>query len=192
MKDGKVKHETLGNLSDLSRDLIELMRQRLAQGEPLSGVGQKWTIQRSWRTTLSGTCVTVCVSFCSMMTIARRLRNRDNRSWLRRRDQSRLASKDATLRTASGFPVQSFQDLLKDLATLNRNTVRLESSGAEFHQLTEATHLQRRVFELLATPSSPAGSQNAAFAFAVIRRPIPAKYRLRPPNDGHELRSSSV
>ena len=39
--------------------------------------------------------------------------------------------KDATLRTASGLPVQSFQDLLKDLATLNRNTVRLESSGAE-------------------------------------------------------------
>jgi transposase len=61
--------------------------------------------------------------------------------------------KDATLRTASGFPVQSFQDLLKDLATLNRNTVRLESSGAEFNQLTEATPLQRRVFELLSTPS---------------------------------------
>lgn len=61
--------------------------------------------------------------------------------------------KDATLRTASGLPVQSFQDLLKDLATLNRNTVRLESSGAEFKQLTEATPLQRRVFELLSTPS---------------------------------------
>ena len=62
-------------------------------------------------------------------------------------------AKDATLRTASGFPVQSFQDLLKDLATTNRNTVRLESSGAEFNQLTEATPLQRPVFELLATPS---------------------------------------
>ncbi len=61
--------------------------------------------------------------------------------------------KDATLRTSSGFPVQSFQDLLKHLATLSRNTVRLESSGAEFNQLTEATPLQRRVFELLAPPS---------------------------------------
>jgi len=60
--------------------------------------------------------------------------------------------KDATLRTASGLPVQSFQDLLKDLATLNRNTVRLESSGAEFKQLTEATPLQRRVYERLSTP----------------------------------------
>ena len=47
--------------------------------------------------------------------------------------------------------MQSFQDLLKDLATLNRNTVRLESSGAEFDQLTEATPVQRRIFELLAT-----------------------------------------
>ena len=59
--------------------------------------------------------------------------------------------KDATLRTSSGFPVQSFQDLLKDLATWNRNTVRLESSGAEFDPLTEATPVQRRIFELLAT-----------------------------------------
>ena len=46
-EDGKVKHETLGNLSDLPRDLIEFMRQRLAQGEPLSGVGEKMTIVRS-------------------------------------------------------------------------------------------------------------------------------------------------
>ena len=46
-EDGKVKHETLGNLSDLPRDLIELMRRRLAQNEPLSGIGEKVTIQRS-------------------------------------------------------------------------------------------------------------------------------------------------
>ena len=46
-EDGKVKHETLGNLSDLPRDLLELMRRRLAQGEPLSGVGEKLAILRS-------------------------------------------------------------------------------------------------------------------------------------------------
>ena len=46
-EDGKVKHETLGNFSDLPSDLIELMRQRLAQNEPLSGIGEKMTIQRS-------------------------------------------------------------------------------------------------------------------------------------------------
>lgn len=62
-------------------------------------------------------------------------------------------AKDATLRTTSGFPVQSFQDLLKDLATPNRNTVRLESRGAEFSQLTETTPQHCRVFELLAAMS---------------------------------------
>ena len=59
--------------------------------------------------------------------------------------------KDTTCRTASGLPVQSFQDLLKDLATLCRNKVRLEVSGVEFHQLTESTTLQRRALELLKT-----------------------------------------
>ena len=48
--------------------------------------------------------------------------------------------------------MRSFQDLLKDLATLKRKTVCLESSGAEFKQLTDGTALQRRVFELLFTP----------------------------------------
>ena len=47
MRVEKVKHETLGNLSDLPRDLIEPMRQRLAQDEPLSGIGEKITIHRS-------------------------------------------------------------------------------------------------------------------------------------------------
>lgn len=88
----------------------------------------------------------------------------DNREAARRSRRSVVApakrsksarEKDATLRTASGLPVQSFQDLLKDLATLNRNTVRLKSSGAQFKQLTEATPLQRRVFALLSTPPSP-------------------------------------
>ena len=59
---------------------------------------------------------------------------------------------EATLRTAVGLLVQSFQDLLKDLATLNRTKVHLESSGAEFEKLTEATPLQRRVFERLSPP----------------------------------------
>lgn len=45
-EDGKAKHEMLGNLSDLPRDLMELMRQRLAQSEPLSGLGEKMTIHR--------------------------------------------------------------------------------------------------------------------------------------------------
>jgi transposase len=58
--------------------------------------------------------------------------------------------KDATGRNESNLPVQSFQDLLKDLATLSRNRIRLTSSDAEFLQLTESTTLQRHVLELLA------------------------------------------
>ncbi len=57
--------------------------------------------------------------------------------------------KDATRRTASGHPVQSFQDLLKDLGTLCRNRVCLESSGVEFQQLSEATDSQRHALDLL-------------------------------------------
>ncbi len=57
--------------------------------------------------------------------------------------------KDATRRTSSGHPVQSFQDLLKDMATLCRNTVRLVNCGAEFDQLTVATDYQRHVLSLL-------------------------------------------
>lgn len=56
--------------------------------------------------------------------------------------------KDATGSTASGLPVQSFQDLLKDLATLSRHRIQL-TSGGEFQQLTESTTLQRYVLELL-------------------------------------------
>jgi len=47
--------------------------------------------------------------------------------------------------------VQSFHELLEDLATLSRNIIRFKSSASEFFQLTESTTLQRRDFELLAT-----------------------------------------
>ena len=57
--------------------------------------------------------------------------------------------KDATRTTASGHPVQSFQDLLRDLSTLCRCRVCLPSGDAEFHQLTESTATQRRALELL-------------------------------------------
>ena len=59
--------------------------------------------------------------------------------------------KDATRRTPEDLSVQSFQDLLMDMATLTRNSIRFESSASEFHQLTEFTTLQRRALELLST-----------------------------------------
>jgi hypothetical protein len=59
--------------------------------------------------------------------------------------------KDATRRTPENLPVQSFQDLLKDMRTLSRHSIRFESSESLFNQLTESTPLQRRVLELLST-----------------------------------------
>jgi transposase len=58
--------------------------------------------------------------------------------------------KESDRRTPDGFPVQSFQCLLKDLATLCKNRVRWSSrSEVEFERVTMPTALQRRVFELL-------------------------------------------
>jgi transposase len=58
--------------------------------------------------------------------------------------------KERQRRTKDGYPVQSFQCLLKDLATLCKNRVCWETSpDAHFDQLTESTELQRRVFDLL-------------------------------------------
>lgn len=59
-------------------------------------------------------------------------------------------SKDCERRTADGFPVQSFQCLLKDLATLCKNRVQWESAPeVAFERWTVPTPLQRRVFDLL-------------------------------------------
>jgi hypothetical protein len=57
--------------------------------------------------------------------------------------------KDRTKQTADGLPVHSLRTLLADLGTLTKNLIRLRGTPGEFHQLTEATELQRRVFELL-------------------------------------------
>jgi len=58
--------------------------------------------------------------------------------------------KDHQRVTADGFPVQSFQCLLKDLATLCKHRVRWKSSPElEFERVTEPTRLQSHVFQLL-------------------------------------------
>lgn len=67
-----------------------------------------------------------------------------------RRSES-AKQKDAARRTPEDIPVQSFQDLLKNMGTLTRNRIRFESSATEFNQLTESTTLQRRVLDLLST-----------------------------------------
>ena len=53
--------------------------------------------------------------------------------------------------TADGFPVHSFNTLLRELATRCRNTCRIPSdkNGTSFQQLTQATPLQARALQLL-------------------------------------------
>ena len=71
--------------------------------------------------------------------------------------RSELAQrKDESKRTADGLPVQSFQSLLADLATLAKNLVRASGPNpSEFYMLTNPTDLQRRAFELLGVGPSP-------------------------------------
>lgn len=57
--------------------------------------------------------------------------------------------KDATRLTENGYPVQSFQDLLRDLATLTRNRIRVADFDAEYDKLTAPTEHQRHIFSLL-------------------------------------------
>jgi len=74
---------------------------------------------------------------------------RQGRSVVSRAQRSEAAlRKVRTRRTADGYPVHSFRTLMKDLATLSRNRVRV-AGGAQFDQLTSPTPLQQRVYELL-------------------------------------------
>jgi hypothetical protein len=61
------------------------------------------------------------------------------------------AAKAATKRTADGQPVHSWKSLLRDLATLTRNTVRL-GDVPPITMLTRPTPLQQAAFDRLALP----------------------------------------
>jgi transposase len=56
-------------------------------------------------------------------------------------------SKDNSKRTADGLPVHSFQTILKDLATLTRNEVRVGEQTLQM--LANPTPLQQRALQLL-------------------------------------------
>jgi len=62
-----------------------------------------------------------------------------------------VKSKKSKKVTAEGYPVHSFETLLKELATCCRNRCSMSSSpnGATFDQLTQRTPLQQRAMELL-------------------------------------------
>ena len=54
-------------------------------------------------------------------------------------------------KTQDGFPVHSFQTLLRDLATLTKNRIQPKHQALQpFEMITTATRLQQRAFDLLA------------------------------------------
>jgi hypothetical protein len=70
-----------------------------------------------------------------------------------RRSEQALA-KAHTQRLADGSPVHSFRSLLRELATLTRNTVRLAGSPHTFEKLATPTPLQQRALDLLGLKAS--------------------------------------
>ncbi|MCA1701601.1 MAG: transposase, partial [Actinobacteria bacterium] len=56
--------------------------------------------------------------------------------------------KAATKTTSTGQPAHTLRDLLAELATQTRNTVRVADSPATFTKLTQATPLQARALQL--------------------------------------------
>ena len=62
----------------------------------------------------------------------------------------RAQAKDRTKRTEDGYPVQSFRDLLGDLATVIKNRVQPKAPEAPaFDVVTTPTSLQTLAFQLL-------------------------------------------
>jgi hypothetical protein len=59
------------------------------------------------------------------------------------------AAKAGSARTANGHAAHSFQDLLKDLGTLCRNTIRIGHSDHTFTRLTTPTELQATALQQL-------------------------------------------
>ena len=58
--------------------------------------------------------------------------------------------KDADKKTVDGLPVLSFRSLLEHMGTMAKNRVRpAADSSLEFFEVTQATPVQRRAFELL-------------------------------------------
>ena len=70
------------------------------------------------------------------------------------RSEAALA-KDQDKQTADGYPVESFQSLLRNLATIVRNVMRPKGQpGAEFALVTVPTPLKQRALDLLGAPAS--------------------------------------
>jgi len=58
-------------------------------------------------------------------------------------------AKAGSARTSDGQVAHSLKDLIAELGTLTRNTVRVTTIDAAYQQLTTPTELQKRAFQLL-------------------------------------------
>jgi hypothetical protein len=58
------------------------------------------------------------------------------------------AAKASSARTPDGQPAHSLQDLISDLGTLCRNTIRIATSPYTYTKLTTPTELQASAFQL--------------------------------------------
>ena len=69
------------------------------------------------------------------------------------RRSPKAIDKAVTRRTDDDLPVHSFPSLMRDLATITRNTIQPKFPGAKpFIKTTLPTPFQRRVFTLLQVP----------------------------------------
>jgi Transposase DDE domain len=65
------------------------------------------------------------------------------------RRSPQAAAKAGSARTPDGHVAHSFEDLVKDLGTLCRNTIRIGNSPYTFTRLTSPTELQTAAYELI-------------------------------------------
>jgi hypothetical protein len=102
-------------------------------------------------------------------------------------------AKAGSARTADGQVAHSPKDLIAELGTLTRNTVRVTTIDATYQQLTTPTELQKRAFELLglklAWPSShqPKTAKHQNTKFCRQKRCQPAKTSAWRPRAGEHL-----
>lgn len=163
-QDGKVRQKTVANISDLLDDLLSVIKNRLATGLPLVVNGDTMIIERRRPhgnvAAVMGNRRNIGLNpfiaaraypeWSLVMTMTALPLSHHGSLWWRK-SSVRNPRTRRTRRTPENLPVQTFQDLLQDMATLTLNSIRFESNASMFHQQTESTTLQRHALELLST-----------------------------------------
>ena len=152
-EDGKVKNETLGNLSHLPDALVDLIRRSL-QGETFVPLDQAFEVVGS----RSHGAVHVIAAAMQRLRFASLLATKTSRE----RDlvcamiAARIIAPHTKLATTrkleDGTPAHSFSTLMDELSTIVRNTCRAPHTGPDgytFEVVTTANPKQRHALELI-------------------------------------------